>query len=699
MRKLLIALLVIVVVLGAGLFWLLSDANRFKPQLTELIETNTGLKVAIGGNLGWRLWPPVQLVAENVSADWRADAAEPMLQARSLRLTANLMGLIGGERKLIVQGVAVDGLHAHLVQNGDVANWMPPGEAGVVKPVPIPPPREAGATTPWQVDSIAIDDAVIDYTVDGQATGIDIDALYLSDIAPGKAFPLRAKLAVDNAGEKIGLAIDAKLQVDDAIAQWQITDLDISGAYGASQLPFQLQADAALDTSAGTLQVNDGRLRVADVAGKFDVAATELLGEPSYSGHLDLPTQRLDSIAALFDTTFTEPVGVTTAFKATDQRIDLSGLTLHYGGSVVTGKLGAQLAARTKVKFDLHANEFTIPAAQTTAMLGGGSFAAIAFAAPAVPVDPSLDEPILPLELVRSTDWNGTIGVDKLHYKDAVFDDATITSKNAAGNITATVDLPHFFKGSAKSQVAIDARTDTPQWRVTPKLDNVDSTALLAALDEEYDWVALFLAGGDVTMHGNTARQLIASASGTTTFDGGKGVLDIAEIKNAALAVANLLGGSELVATWPDRLQYQRFTGTWNVDGPKQAFDVALDNLTLKAKGIVDPLTDAIDLAATVTVANDPNYSTFKVGKALMGLPLPIRCRGSLDDPKCGADPEGTKKLLAQALSGKNPEMQQRLDNVIDEKVPEEYRDTARSLLDMFKQGAKAQPAPEPQQP
>ncbi len=78
--------------------------------------------------------------------------------------------------------------------------------------------------------------------------------------------------------------------------------------------------------------------------------------------------------------------------------------------------------------------------------------------------------------------------------------------------------------------------------------------------------------------------------------------------------------------------------------------DVALDNLTLKAKGKLDPLADDMDLRATVTVNDDPKYHSFKVGSALTGLALPIRCKGSLAAPKCGADEEGTRQLIADAL-------------------------------------------------
>src|SRR5258705_13853925 len=116
MRKFLLTLLVIVAVVIGGLSWLLSDANRFKPELIDLVRTNTGLQITVDGTLAWRLWPPVQLVADGVSADWSADTKQPLLQARTLRLNAKLWSLIGKNPKLVIQGITVDGLRANLVQ-------------------------------------------------------------------------------------------------------------------------------------------------------------------------------------------------------------------------------------------------------------------------------------------------------------------------------------------------------------------------------------------------------------------------------------------------------------------------------------------------------------------------------------------------------------------------------------------------------
>lgn len=700
MRKFLLVTLVVLVVVVAGVSWLLSDANRYKPQLVELIHSRTGLAVAIQGDLSWRLWPPVQLVAKDVTADWAVDAKQPMLSAATLRLDADLWPLLSKDPKLVIQGAAIDGLHARLEQHGERANWMPPDHEGpAVAPVPIPPPAQHdGASNefgPWEVASVALNDAVIDYVVDDKARQISIDALHMSDIAPTKRFPLRAKLTVKNADREIPLNVSADITFDQAVAQWQLDAVDISGSYGKQGPPFQLRADARMNTVAGTFDLQNAHVEIANVKASFDVAVTDLLTSARYSGHLDLPQQSLDPLSDVLGTKFEAPIGIKTAFTATEKRVDLADAELRYGPSVVTGKVGTTLGDKSNVAFDLATDRFVVPSTKTAvATLGGGSFTVLAFAAPSVAVDSSTDEPLLPIELVRETDWNGKMAIGQLVYEGATFDRASIVSTNSSGAIDANVDLPSFFGGTAATALKIDARGDTPQWNVVPKLNHVDSQALLSWLQTKYDWIAFFMAGSNLTLHGNTRRDLIASMSGHTTFDGGQGMINITEIKNAALAVAKLAGGSDKVNAWPDRLKYQRFIGNWDASGAEHAIDVALDNLTFKAKGKIDTLADDMDLRATVTVNEDAKYQSFKVNSALMGLALPIRCKGSLAAPKCGADEEGTRQLVADALSGKNPEAKKRLDKAIDEKVPEQYRDAARSLLEMLNKGKQSPPPP-----
>ena len=224
-------------------------------------------------------------------------------------------------------------------------------------------------------------------------------------------------------------------------------NVDISGVYGNPGLPFQLKTNAQLDTKAGTGSLQNAHVDLGKVSATFDVAATDLLTTPQYTGHLDLPQQPLDSVAGLFGTHLDAPVGVKTAFSATEKRVDLTETELRYGPSVVTGKIGTPIGGKLNIAFDLATDRFVVPSNRTAvATLGGGSFAVLAFAAPSVSVDPSLDAPVLPLDLIRSTDWNGKIAIAQLEQDGATFHNATITSSNESGAVERRSRSARFFR-------------------------------------------------------------------------------------------------------------------------------------------------------------------------------------------------------------------------------------------------------------
>ena len=67
--------IILLLALGA-VAWLMSELNRFRPQVEALIAEQAGLHVEIGGELGWRLLPAPAVTAALVRAadgSWRAD--------------------------------------------------------------------------------------------------------------------------------------------------------------------------------------------------------------------------------------------------------------------------------------------------------------------------------------------------------------------------------------------------------------------------------------------------------------------------------------------------------------------------------------------------------------------------------------------------------------------------------------------------
>ena len=220
----------------------------------------------------------------------------------------------------------------------------------------------------------------------------------------------------------------------------------------------------------------------------------------------------------------------------------------------------------------------------------------------------------------------------------------------------------------------------------------------MAWLDQRLSWAALFLADGEVTMKGNTERALLTSIAGKTRFDGGQGKLDVSRLKQLALAVAAVAGGTGKVQTWPDILDYQRFDGDWNVDGLNHDMRVHIDNIRLDVDGTYDPYATDMDMQITFTIEDNPELTTFQVDPLLMNVGIPVRCTGTTQAPSCKVDQAGVRKIAADMLAGRaGAEADAKIDEAIDEKVPEEYRDAARSLLDMLR-GGSGQPQQQPSQ-
>ncbi len=269
------------------------------------------------------------------------------------------------------------------------------------------------------------------------------------------------------------------------------------------------------------------------------------------------------------------------------------------------------------------------------------------------------------------------------------FEQVVLELSNKGGNSNTTLSIPEFFGGSATARVDINAERDQVAWRIAPDLQEVDSQALMAWLDQRLTWVAPLAYGGAITMTGNTESELMRSISGSTEFDGGKGSIDVTRIKQPLLALATLLREDEHIRKWPEIWEYERFIGEWDIKGTQHTLDLALDNLTAAINGVYDPVTDALDMQLDIVFEDNPDMHSFDVNPLLVGLPLPLRCTGTLEEPKCAVDAAAAQRIVASALtSEKGSELRNKIEEKIDEQVPEEYRDAAKNLLDIFSRSA-----------
>ena len=152
------------------------------------------------------------------------------------------------------------------------------------------------------------------------------------------------------------------------------------------------------------------------------------------------------------------------------------------------------------------------------------------------PPDP--EGAIIPVSVWRTVDWSGSCLLDRMTVQDENFTDVLLTLNNSGGVSSTEVNIPDFFDGTVNATLDIDASAEPVQWRIVPDLARADSTSLMEFLNRRMRWIAPLAYSGEITMTGNTKEELVRSVRGKTTFDGGEGRIDIAQIKKPLLALA-----------------------------------------------------------------------------------------------------------------------------------------------------------------
>ncbi|MFW6092918.1 MAG: AsmA family protein [Pseudomonadota bacterium] len=489
LRYVLLGVAGILLVASAVLAVFLDDANRFKPRLEALIESTTGVAVRIGGELRWKLWPPVSIAADRVSAEQDGQAWDVG------RLTVNLALM-------------------ELLTGPDA----------------------------WRVASFTATDAVLR----DDAGRLEIHRARLRELAPQRPAPFSAELTYT--------------------------------ADGLPPRPLTLDGFIALDPDTGSLGLTDTRFETVDAAGLCHADAR-----------------------ALED---------------------------------------------------------------------------------AAPAPPAAEDELIPVATLRAFDVDGTCSLDWVAVEDRRFTDVDVVFSSEAGDARLALDAPDVFGGEAAAVITADARREPVQWTVEPDLAGVDSAALLALFDQRLTWAAPLAYGGTLRFEGNTPEAIRDSVSGETRFDGGQGRIDISAIKGRLVELAAMFNEGERIRAWPQMWRYQRFVGDWRIDGRHHMLNVALDNLSISAEGDYAPFRDDMDMLLELVFSDDPEWPVFEMNPALYDLPIPIRCRGELTSPRCRLDEDAAQRIVARAVSGEDSELRAELENKIDQEVPAQYRDAARSLLD-----------------
>jgi hypothetical protein len=288
---------------------------------------------------------------------------------------------------------------------------------------------------------------------------------------------------------------------------------------------------------------------------------------------------------------------------------------------------------------------------------------------------------------LRDTRWQTDCVFDNLTWNNEAFTDVTWFSTNNSGATRHRLTIADFFAGTAQIDLSVNASLPKVHWQLKPKLSTVDSAKLFAWLDQTTRWQGPINLDGEVSFQGNSAASFLFTGAAELNLSSSNGNFDISDVKKQVRGIGELIGQQAQVDKWPDDLNYQNFSAHWVMQGAEHQIAALLDNIKIGAEGNYQVVADEMDITAELTFVSNSEPKPLPVSKLLEDIPVPMVCQGSIGAPECRINNDAGRDIIGDILSGKtggNTSLRKKLDHVIEEEVPERYRDAARQLLDLL---------------
>jgi AsmA protein len=166
-----IAVLLVFAVVGLAIFAATFDANRYKPEIAQLVKEKTGRTLELPGDIHLSVFPRLGAVLGPMKLSERGSDAE-FASMQGARVALSVLPLL--RQEVVVHRLALNGLRANLVRRKDgstnIDDLIAPPKAK-----PAPPAGGEPAAAPAvkiDIDEITIDDANLNWR--DEATGQEL---------------------------------------------------------------------------------------------------------------------------------------------------------------------------------------------------------------------------------------------------------------------------------------------------------------------------------------------------------------------------------------------------------------------------------------------------------------------------------------------------------------------------------------------
>ncbi len=674
--RLLVIVVVLLALIAGGVFFLLENPDRFKSQITQVTETSTGYRMTIDGELSWRYWPPVAINVNDLSLARGDDA--PFAQFETMSIDVDLMPLLTQQTVIDVNDVTLSGGRIDLmIDDEGNANWEITDTTSTTSTSSDGSGDAALAST---VQQLSIQDVTLTYRDKSSDADYEITlgSLTTSELASDKPFDMSLALSLkDNVAD-----LNA-----DVSTTGRISFQSDSGRMAMSDLVTRVDLTMEGESYPGLTITTDGQWRPEEQAlilNRNDIQISTLrmsmtglvsiAGEtPRFDGVINMESADAARLGQDFGTEIpVEFFQIESDFGATADNLNFRTLNGKFDDSELKGSAVVALTTPQKIKADLRIDKIDSAKylAETEPTETGVNRS-----------DVAADSELIPVELLKETHADATIRIGSLDYDGYQLTKSKLTIKNDGRRLNVMGNSEVY---GGKVVLGVDSVLATQvTTNIKLNIDGVD----VAQMIEMPGITGTIAANSSLDFDGTMLSDVNNNLSGQSNFNVRDGSLDVRPLKSVAQTVDLIRGKTSSVSGWPDIMPFDQMVGQHVFQGGTrsgQILNAQVENLNITALGGVDLQAETLDYDVTA-MFKQTDDGAFKVSDQLAGVRWPLSCSGSINASpgelcfgKEGAIQDLVTDIVAQDLKRRGNE---KLDKLIDEKVPDEYKGIANDLL------------------
>ncbi|MDR0775155.1 MAG: AsmA family protein [Azonexus sp.] len=654
----LVTVLAVVTVFIAATF----DANRWKGEITQLVQEKTQRSLKIEGDLALSFFPSISVRLGQATLSER-QSEQVFASLEGARISLRLWPLLA--KRVVVDSVELDGIKAKLVRSKDgrmnIDDLLGVDEKSEKDDAPMPRFELAGVRIingefGWRDEEAGQELTISALNLKtGRLANAASDrfdlSLQLSSKNPLLAaqFAAKGEYRYDLDQKNVALAkLDLHLTGDAAEMKGldlalTATALQLGGAGEVSVdgLALTVQGKAAGDPFAAKLEAPRLELAADQASGaaahamfKLNGAQRQLEAKIALTG-LEGKGRilRIGKLAIDFDArqgdmrlkgALTSPVTA----NLEKQILELPDLNGKLDESAIAAKLHISRFSPLALGFDVDIDQLNIdkylPPKKAAPGKGGGQPAA----------ESSIDSP-LDFSALKGLSANGVLKVGQLQAANVKASQVRLEIKLANGRLDLA-PTAQLYNGSLAGTLSLDANTN----QVAAKLNLVD-VSLNPLMQDALDMNALEGRGSlalDITTAGNTVTAMKKGLAGTASLNVRNGAIkgiDLARTFRETKALFSTRKDASQKARQTDKTDFSELTASFRIArGVARNDDLSMKSpfIRLTGAGDIDIGEGRINYLARATVVPTAGGQGGKDLEYLSGITIPVRLSGPFDN-------------------------------------------------------------------